>query len=87
MHRIERFHIHGNENDKNITRNLPVIMPYLRHIVEPTYRALYWSLIRFFKGEGAHHICYFFLCIISIFHVYNAKVRAFFRVFVLSTTA
>ena len=34
---IERFHIHGNENDKNITRNLPVIMPYLRHIVEPTY--------------------------------------------------
>ena len=72
---IERFHIHGNENNKNITRNLPVIMPYLRHIVEPTYRALYWSLTRFFKGEGAHHICYFFLCIISIFHVYNAKVR------------
>ena len=48
---------------KNITRTLPVIMPYLRHIVEPTYRALYWSLTRFFKGEGAHHVCYFFLCI------------------------
>ena len=42
---VEDIEIFGNHSDEKCIRNLPVIMPYLRHIVEQPIKRFYCSLL------------------------------------------